>query len=81
MGYYDDHVAVAEAQAADPFNGLPSPGVTVESFRFNPFRDGVYEGVTLRWGDGRRVQVHVSPHGRSVSVHVDGEKWGKQTSE
>lgn len=37
-------------------------------------RRGDYDIVFIDAGD-RKIQVTVSPTGRSIQIHVDGEKW------
>lgn len=55
------------------------PDVRVEHGTYGPFRGGVYNLAWVRWVSGkknRKVEVTVSPTGRSVMVYVDNVKWG-----
>lgn len=49
--------------------------LTVMSLKFRPDRRrGEYEVAIVKAPDGTRVDVTCSPTGRSVQVHVDGER-------
>lgn len=52
--------------------------VRVEHATFGPYKGGIYNLAFVRWVSGRRnrkVEITVSPTGRSVQVYVDGERW------
>ena len=53
----------------------PCAEVDVRHFTWGPHKGGFYNNVKID-GPHHRVEVNVSPTGRSVTVYVDGKKWG-----
>ena len=54
---------------------MSRPSAEVYHYQFK-YRGGWYALIKGRV-HGRRIEVTVSPTGRSVQVHVDGERWVK----
>ena len=54
---------------------MSRPSAEVYHYQFK-YRGGWYALIKGRV-HGRRIEVTVSPKGRSVQVYVDGERWVK----